>query len=281
MRIHIALVGVNRALSQTSESLLRELTPRLFPRSKTTWSLTLIEPPGNVVNNPRAEEVGELESSIPISMSHIPVLRFDQEKIDQELSRSNHERIAGEAEWSSHPESIRNLLRFLHALNSTFEAAVAPNDPDFVVFCRPDLKILEPLRLDLWIAVVQLLTLFRQSVAILPSWGRSRGLNDRFAILSRKAAGNYFCRIEEWNELFTLRPSANAEKLLDFSLSDALVLNSIHTAMVRLRIGQVIDPTDRAMLTQSQTQRRLSIYRARVKRFRRRMGQAIRERLKP
>lgn len=281
MRIHIAIVGVNRALSQTYESLLRELTPKLSARSKITWSLTLIAPPGNFVNNPRAEEMGELENSIPTSMDHIPVLQFDQEEIDHELSQSNHERIAGESEWSSHPESIRNLLRFLHALNATFEEAVAPRDPDFVVFCRPDLKILEPLRLDLWLAAVRLLTLFRQSVAILPSWGRSRGLNDRFAILSRKAAGKYFCRIGEWNELFTLRPTANAEKLLDYSLSDALVLNSIHTAMVRLRIGHVIDPTDRMMLTKSQTQRRLSIYRARVKRFMRRMGQAIRERLKP
>lgn len=281
MRIHIALVGVNRALSQTSESLLRELAPRLLPGSEITWSLTLIEPPGNIVNNPRAEEAGELENSIPISMGHIPVLRFDEEVIDQKLSQSNYERIAGEAEWSSHPESIRNLLRFLHALNVTFEEAVAPRDPDFVVFCRPDLKILEPLRLDLWLAVIRLLTLFRRSVAILPSWGRSRGLNDRFAILSLEAAEKYFCRIGEWNKLFTLRPAANAEKLLDFSLSEALVLNSIHTAMVRLRIGHVIDPTDRTMLTQSQTERRLSIYRARVKRFRRRMGQAIRERLKP
>jgi len=255
----------------TGKNLRRELSiHRLSPFTQ-TWSLTLIEPEGGAVSSPRSGEHGKLEEELPPEFSDVPILRLNQTCVDSELEVMGLRSLHLNAEWTQHIQSVENLFRFLFALRESYLKQIAQNDPDFVIFCRPDINISGRLALDFRLFQLAAISVLRLPAAILPAWGRSRGINDRFAILNRESLENYFLRLDRAFDFFRNKPNANAERFLQDSLLRVFTLNTVFTPMPRIRIQGRVQEEDKKLVELGAFGLRLSVYRARLNRLWRRL----------
>lgn len=264
-RVHVAIVGVNRSLSHTAASIEREvvaplLSSRLF---SPTFSMTLITPPGGVITNPHSGENGEPETDIPAPFASWPLTGHQQEDAESSPSATPVPVNNLSDSWEDKVASFHNLKSFLHALHLTYYSHVLPQSPDYVVFVRPDLRIEGRLWLRLRLVSMMLRGKHRAH-AIVPSWGRHRGVNDRFAILSADAARAYFTRVSHVDDYFSHESDLNSEKFLAWVLRGAAVSHSIYTPMRRIRLGGVSEPQDEMLITRSAFARRTDIIRARI-----------------
>ena len=146
--------------------------------------------------------------------------------------------------WNVLGLSWEGFLTYLVALERTFNHNSQIRNADFIVIARPDLRVDGHLHMRLLLAVARLLAFFRPNLALLPNWGRYGGLNDRFAILSRRAAPAYFTRVQSASGYFSTHPNGNSERFLFSAMSDTTVLSIIPTNMVRVRIGGIAHPSD-------------------------------------
>jgi hypothetical protein len=240
-----------------------------------SFSLTLIEPPDGKIENPWSAESGFVETQIPRVLEDLPLFVVPYSEIESKsafvLPRSR--RFSGV--WARETATVENLGRFLWVLQKTFNEVIIQTKPDIVVFCRPDVFICRPLWLGLRILSARLSALVSPKVALLPAWGRHRGYNDRFAVLSVLAARDYFQRQEVALEYFEQQPGGNPEGLLKYAMADSLVMNSIFSPMVRMRLGGRVDPVDEKMLNLTSLQIRLPIYFTRIATFFRRVLREI------
>lgn len=204
-----------------------------------------------------------MEEGIPAPFDAWPRKIIDTTDRDARLSPSAIPVNNLSESWGDKVSSYRNLMDFLHALDITYFSQILPHAPDYVIFVRPDLRIEGRLWLRTRLMVLVLLGALGPQ-AMLPSWARHRGANDRFVILSAKAASNYFTRISKAHDFFATGTDLNSEKFLAWSLSNINVSHSIYTPMRRIRLGGVPDPSDDALVKRSATSRRLDISRARA-----------------
>ena len=115
--------------------------------------------------------------------------------------------------WDDDFRSLRNMVHAMHSLHSVTTKALG-DDPDVVVFVRPDLAYKDSL------APVIRQAIEMRSGVFLPRWQSWGGLNDRFAIAGdRSAAEAWGLRARDMLEY--CRQSSeplHAERLLAFAL---------------------------------------------------------------
>ena len=269
MKVHVAIVGINRSLRFTWPSIEKQvLTPLRSRRGLSiTVSLTLIDPPNGTVVNDRSSEQGSLDDFVPDTLQDQDLLLIDQGALDRDIEKKFSDFEGFNDPWSDDKSSLRNLARFLSALSTTYEASIKANNPDVVIFLRPDVLLLDRLYIGNRVSALKIIDRFTRGAAILPTWGRQRGLNDRFAVLSGRAVSAYFQRIELLSKRFFDGKSPNSEKLLKEALRGIKVSNSVYARMPRVRIGGVIAYRDKPMAEGSNLGFRSSIYSARIKRL--------------
>ena len=270
--VHVAVVGINRSLSRTHSSTTREiLRPLESSRAfRARYSLTLITPPGGIITNPHSGEVGEVETAIPEPFATWPrtcVTAISPEAGDGEPPLPADSFCES---WQDHELLFTHLKTFLHALDTSHKNHVAPHSPDLVIFIRPDIAI----EGRLWATLLR--SRSNKPVVYLPSWGRHRGLNDRFAIMSASAAETYFTRGNIVDRFFIGGARLNSERFLRHSLPGATVSSSIYTPMPRVRLGGVYEEKDAKIMSESLLARRADIARARMKKQVRRFARALR-----
>ena len=118
--------------------------------------------------------------------------------------------------------------------------------------------------------------MFTPKVAILPAWGKNRGLNDRFAILTFQAAEEYFGRIDYALDYFSQHPDSNTEKFLAQAMKSSLVLSAVATPMPRIRIGGSPAGRDERLDQTSPQKLWIGIVKARLNRLKRRLSSRLR-----
>lgn len=276
--VHVAVVGINRSLSHTHSSITREiLRPLESSRAfRARYSLTLITPPGGIITNPHSGEVGEVETAIPEPFATWPrtcVTAISPEAGDGEPPLPADSFCES---WQDHELLFTHLKTFLHALDTSHKNHVAPHSPDLVIFIRPDIAIEGRLwlRTRLWATFLR--SRNKKPIVYALSWGRHRGLNDRFAIMSASAAQPYFTRGNIVDRFFTGGARLNSERFLRHSLSGATVSSSIYTPMPRVRLGGVYEAKDTKIMSDSALARRLDIARARLAKQARRLTKTLR-----
>ena len=134
--------------------------------------------------------------------------------------------------------SIRNLLLQLHSLAAVTSLA-SQDQPDMVVFARPDLLYHNPINPDVIHHVLR-----HPRVCAIPGWQWFHGCNDRFAICGREAAGAYGTRGMILAEY--CRQSSkplSSEGLLRFALLRAgISIVALPLRASRVRLGGKIRP---------------------------------------
>ena len=134
--------------------------------------------------------------------------------------------------------SIRNLLLQLHSLAAVTSLA-SQDQPDLVVFARPDLLYHNPINPDVIHHVLR-----HPRVCAIPGWQWFHGCNDRFAICGREAAGAYGTRGMILAEY--CRQSSkplSSEGLLRFALLRAgISIVALPLRASRVRLGGKIRP---------------------------------------
>ena len=255
VHVHVQIVGLNRSLSFTGPSIVKQVITPLdrCPLLKLSTSMTLIRPPGKVVNE-RSGESGLAEKEVVPPLDRVPCSFLDQSVLEERTAGSWSDVVSQGDPFVDGGKSIGFALIYLSALQGS--ANVVPGSPDVVVVLRPDIEI----RGRLWVAARALwmfiLARYRNVSAMLPAWGNYGGYNDRFAILSGQAAAEYLTRLDsipQWHE--TGQPF-DPESFLKFVMKDRVVKKSIYTPMVRIRIGGRAESRDLAFFTEASVKAR-------------------------
>ena len=105
----------------------------------------------------------------------------------------------------------------------------------------------------------------------LPEWGKYRGLNDRFAVMSAQSASAYCTRVDRIQQLIPEGRPFHSESFLAASVPHYKVWSVIKTPMVRIRIGGIREKDDEALADRLRFRRRLGVCAVRLRRIPRRL----------
>lgn len=193
------------------------------------------------MQNPWSGEFGNLERDVPEIFTSEEIQYLDGSSLRASVRDLAEALTAIEDTWGDNGQSIENALVFLKAL-----ATVAPSDDaaDVVVFARPDVLIRGRLSIK---KVIREAQRFRDSgnpTTILPAWGTNSGLNDAFAVVPKEHAEVYFRRFDGIPGLLDAGVRFHSESFLKFVYAKTPHQSSIHTSMVRVRIGGNIPELD-------------------------------------
>lgn len=235
MKIALAFFGLPRATHITFPSIERQLIAPLAALG----DLRIVHHfwRQQHVFNPRSGE----NDPVPES-AYAPFLRFegtlqDRPEIESDLLRRLK---AGGDAWDDGFRSLTNCVLQLQSLLAVTEW-VAGEEPDVVVFARPDLLYHEPLP-----AREVLQALAQPDVVALPCWESWGGYNDRFAIAGARAYRSYGGRLllaEHFCE--HARRPLHAETLLRYALAFAGVpVRTIGFRASRVRLGGWMESED-------------------------------------
>ena len=237
VRVFLLLLGLNRSLSYTSESIVRELV-RPLERSKSTKfmaQLFLIQPAERFISNAWSREEGPLEAEIPESLRGVFAAILEQSELERRVLPVASELSSIADTWSDKGQSILNSLVFLQALSVARQSI--PSDADVVIFARPDTRIERGLRVVRHVRSCEESRIRKTPKSLFPSWHSFGGLNDRFAIVPREHIDRYFRRVDRLPELLAQDLPYHSERFLFSSYRGASYDESIETTMVRIRIG--------------------------------------------
>jgi hypothetical protein len=188
----VVLFGVNRALSVTYPNLHRQVLEPLNRQGvpyAISWAFNEI----GALRNPRSGEVGlQTEFDSARALKALQGTLLDQDHVDRIIQPQFEAAAACGDPWDDEFLSLRNHLRYLYVLQvATRQAlALAPHSRWFF-FVRPDLLFSEPLDLA---GLIANHPDPHQEVVISASWHRWNGTNDRFALVTRRAAETYGLR---------------------------------------------------------------------------------------
>lgn len=144
--------------------------------------------------------------------------------------------------WQDQGKSIENALVFLKALS-----ALAPEEhdqSDIFVLARPDVIVRGRLGIVRKIRKAQKLRESGTPTTLFPAWGTNSGLNDVFAVVPREHTDPYFRRFHEVPRLLEDGSRFHSESFLKLVYRNTRHQSSIHTPMVRVRIGGAIPELD-------------------------------------
>ena len=231
-KIAVALYGLPRCSAVTVPSIERQiLSPlRRCGDVRVYYHLFLQDR----IDNPRSGEAG------PLDRSNYEFVRPYEGRLERppDLVDSADYRLVlqrGDS-YGDDGASLKNLFLQLHSLAAVASLA-SQDDPDVVVFVRPDLLYHDPVEPH----VVR--HAFRHPrVCAIPGWQWYRGCNDRFAICGREAAEFYanrgahlieFCRRRS-------RPIESEEILLQALRRERLSIVALPLRASRVRLGGLI-----------------------------------------
>ena len=204
--VNLCLFGLNRSLSLTIASLRRHV---LLPLAECGVSVHLfacfVKASAPIVNA-RTGEIQVVPESSELELLPEACIRYvDQETIDAMV---DWEAILapGDCFGDSHLDgpgspsgSVCNAIRALSSLCIVHEMLPEENLGWPVVFLRPDIDLLAPLA---WPSIFAALSTrptanaygLARGVAVVPSWHRWDGVNDRFAVCSAGEAAYAYAR---------------------------------------------------------------------------------------
>jgi len=246
IKVSLRLVGINRSLSFTADSIFSELIKPLRRR----WifdldtRITLIQPSG-YLDNPRSGEQGSLEQEIPLPLcgERLEILR--QEELERSAWAHLQRLLDLKDPYDDDGKSLRNAVVFWQAMSIVGRSI--PEDADVVIFARPDVLYARQVLIVFRVFALFLLRKIGRHSIFTPAWGNFGGINDRFALMSRSLAQQYFGRLDAlivWPADVPL----SSERLLSFAMEGADIRRSIYTPMVRVRIGGRIEKADLGLL---------------------------------
>lgn len=243
--VYLLLVGLNRSMSKTSDSIVSSLIRPLErnPFLNLNVSLTLLAMNGNQIQNPRSREAGYLETEIPTDLRRFPVLTLQSADLIKDSALDFEIQRQFPDFWVDGYVSLRNVLVDMRAQFEAYKKFVAPAEPGVVIFARPDSIVSGRLFLNFLVFLTWTLSMIRPGWAFVPSWGHFGGLNDRFGIMDALAAGRYFTRYLGVG-LYRSPQGFHAETFLAQSLANVRVLRVITASLYRVRIGGIIEPRD-------------------------------------
>jgi hypothetical protein len=244
IKVSLRIVGINRSLSYTANSILSQLIqplsrPRIFDLDTT---ITLIQPAGSI-ENPRSGESGMLEGEIPAALGRERVTIIKQGDLERQAGTHFRKLLELRDPYDDDGKSLRNAVVFWQAMEIV--GRLIPEDADVVIFSRPDLIYRRKVLIFWRVVVLFLLKKFGKHHLLVPSWGNFGGINDRFAVLSRSLVPQYFGRLEVLNR-WPLDVPLSSEVLLASSMEGASISRSIYAPMARVRLGGRIEQADAA-----------------------------------
>jgi hypothetical protein len=241
--VKLLIVGINRSLSYTHRSIQKELKGPLekSPRFILSTSLALIHQEMGV-QNPWSGEFGSLEQEVPDIFTSDEIQLLDGSSLRDSVSDLAKALTLIDDTWRDQGRSIENALVFLKALSTI--APLETADSDIIVFARPDVLIRSRLSITKVITAAQRLREASAPTTILPAWGTNDGLNDLFAVVPKEHVDVYFRRFDAVPDLLDAGSRFHSESFLKFVYRNTRHQSSIHTPMVRVRIGGGIPELD-------------------------------------
>lgn len=246
IKVALRIVGINRSLSYTADSIFSELVKPLRRRRifELDTTITLIKPSG-YLDNPRSGESGFLEQEVPMLLSSERLQILRQEELERSAQVYLQKLSDLEDPYDDDGRSLRNAVVFWQAM--AIVGRSIPEDADVVIFARPDVLYARQVLIALRVFALFLLRKIGRHSLFAPSWGNFGGINDRFAIMSRSLVGRYFGRLE-FLKLWPVDVPLSSERLLAFVMEGTDIRRSIYTPMVRVRIGGRIEQADLGLL---------------------------------
>lgn len=229
LRVQVVVVGFNRSLSTTIGSIYENvLKPARDVYAEAKISFVLSTALGSI-ENPRSGEQGTPERDMPPGYWYDSLREFEQGQIDA-VTESQFE--LAKRNGNPWPEddffSLRNVIRFLYLLDKAYDDV--DRRADWVVFLRPDLECLDSL------ALLSYLALPKGSV-VTPSWHQFGGLNDRVAILHKRAVRAYFQRFRIMKKFLKTGRLLHAETFLAFCMRGYPGAPIMSERFQRIRLG--------------------------------------------
>lgn len=267
-QINICFYGLNRSLTRTYPSINANLFAPLHKLGiVTNLYSTFIRVEGSI-NNPRSREAGVYaDTSESRLLSNAIITYLDQQTIDSfvdwDLVFANGD-LYGDAHTDAQQKligSTYNIVRALWCLYCSYQ--LIPDDKkDYpVVFIRPDLEIINPLRIESILASLHPSNRSRglaapnSGVAVVPSWQSWYGVNDRFAVCTPgKAAEAYASRAKQLTNYLKISSHAlhSESFLLHVLLMNRVqIVPIIDTPMARIRASGEVESESYLLGSQS------------------------------
>jgi len=254
--VKLFILGINRSLSYTHRSIQRELKGPLEKSSKIMVKTTLaLIHQENGVYNAWSGEFGSLEQDVPKIFEEDEIRYLDGPALRGSVRYLANELTAIEDTWGDRGRSIENALLFLYALSTA--APTDDHDTDIIVFARPDVMIRSRLSIVKVVKKAQRLREAKVPTTIFPAWGTNEGLNDVFAVVPKEHAEVYFRRFDRIPDLLEAGGRFHSESFLKYVYRNSPHKSSIHTPMVRVRIGGAIPKLDLRFEKEHRLHRRL------------------------
>lgn len=211
VKIALAFFGITRSLSYTIGSIRSNLLDPARECGEVSVCCHFFSQQS--IDNPRTGERGELN---PHEYALLDPDRLELSEPLAILKDAGFEEIKTYGDhWNDGFKTVSNLLHQLYSLKAVTRLALEEN-PDVVVYCRPDLEYHDSFLGDLRRA-----TAVRKPTVMLPRWQRHKGgFNDRFAICvgerAAKAYGNRLdCALPFSREL---KLELHSERLIRYAL---------------------------------------------------------------
>ena len=243
MSVKLLIVGINRSLSYTHRSIQKHLREPLERNSKfiLDTSLALIHQEDGV-QNPWSGEFGSLEQHVPEMFKAEEIRYLDGAALRASVKDLAQRLTNIQDTWGDQGKSIENALVFLKALSTM--APTEDDAADIIVFARPDVLIRRRLSIAKVVGAARRLRESGNATTILPAWGTNSGLNDVFAVVPKEHVDIYFRRFDKLPSLLDARMRFHSESFLKHTYKEIPHQSSIHTPMVRVRIGGSIPALD-------------------------------------
>ena len=209
MNIAIGFFGITRSLSYTIESIRENIFRPARKVGKINIYCHFYRQ--SVVENSRSGESGFFD---PEEYKLLEPDDIEFEVPGSCLAKWQYETIASYGDnWNDGFVSIKNLIHQLNSLHAV-TIMIDRNNPDLILFCRPDL-----LYHDSFSRILNPSSIRNLRGVSLPGWQWFGGLNDRFAICDPNSFRAYGNRIEMCESfLRKTRSPIHSERLLRFAL---------------------------------------------------------------
>lgn len=192
-KVALCLYGINRSLSITAESILKNVvTP--WSRAYEAHLYGAFLEPHEGIRNVRSGEMGvRTETSSFALLPFEKVSVTPQEALDQAVPFQTVLPLVQDHYQDQH-QSSRNIFRSLYTLQQSYRLAVQSElSFDVIAFIRPDLFYVDTWDVD---RITADLEASGPQGVITPSWQQWGGLNDRIAVCSATSAAIFQRRFE-------------------------------------------------------------------------------------
>ncbi len=231
MNILIGFFGLNRALNATIGGIERHIFSVLQNAGIDVVRVGHFNRPDTIVS-PRSGEFGIKASNEGISLLNLDICWIEKQIFD---SIAPELAVIAQVPWRRDEDEgmhmRRNALCQLHSLRQLGRiAALLDRTFDLYLLLRPDLDYIDPLPIA---AILEQVEAGADLVA--PSWASHNGINDRFAICTKRGFDAYVGRISHAAEFANIHKYFQSEELLAHACRAA----GLNTATMEMRARRV------------------------------------------